>query len=177
MFRKSHVMKNLTIILSLILVLVSTAACSGVALPPGETPAPGAKESSLVTTLPNPPLSGIPPIIVPTGLPGATSATGATVTQPVIITLTAQNMTFDKTSITVPAGAKVTIIYNNMDKGVSHTFSLYKDSSATDKIFVGAPVTGPGTVNYNFTAPSTPGNYYFRDDVNPTTMNGTFIVQ
>lgn len=38
-------------------------------------------------------------------------------------------------------------------------------------------MTGPATTTYTFTAPSTPGTYFFRCDVHPTVMTGQFIVQ
>ncbi len=111
-----------------------------------------------------------------------TTSAGATSTTPaqggaVSIDLTAQNLAFDKTTITVPAGASVTINFNNKDTGVSHNFALYTDSSASSSIFVGQTVAGPGTTTYKFTAPSKAGSYFFRCDVHPTQMTGTFIVQ
>jgi len=60
---------------------------------------------------------------------------------------------------------------------VAHNFALYTDSSATTKIFQGTIITGPATTTYTFSAPSTPGTYFFRCDVHPTTMTGSFIVQ
>ncbi|HVN74616.1 MAG TPA: hypothetical protein VMT44_08495 [Methanoregula sp.] len=35
----------------------------------------------------------------------------------------------------------------------------------------------PFTGVYRFTAPETPGTYYFRCDVQPSVMNGEFIVR
>jgi len=64
-----------------------------------------------------------------------------------------------------------------MDAGVPHNFAVYTDSSSTTPIFKGPIVTGPTTTTYTFTAPSTPGSYFFRCDVHPTTMTGTFVVQ
>jgi plastocyanin len=93
------------------------------------------------------------------------------------IELTAQNEKFDKSTITVPAGATVTVTFTNKDSGVPHTFSVYTDASAATAIFKGQQVMGPGTTKYTFTAPSTPGTYYFRCDIHPTLMNGQFIVQ
>jgi plastocyanin len=90
--------------------------------------------------------------------------------------LTARNIAFDKTTLTVPAGATVALTFVNDDAGVPHNFALYTDSSATTAIFKGAIVTGQITTVYTFTAPSTPGTYYFRCDVHPTQMNGQFIV-
>jgi plastocyanin len=76
----------------------------------------------------------------------------------------------------VPAGAHVTIQFDNQDAGVPHNFALYTDSHATTRIFAGDFITGPGKVIYTFTAPSLPGNYFFRCDVHPETMTGTFVV-
>ena len=93
------------------------------------------------------------------------------------IMLTAKNMAFDKKTITVPAGASVTMTFDNKDAGVPHNFALYQDSSAAKAIFVGEIITGPSNTTYTFTAPSTPGNYFFRCDVHPTSMTGTFVVK
>jgi plastocyanin len=104
------------------------------------------------------------------------TATLTPTTTPINITidLVAKNLAFDKSTITVPAGANVTINFDNQD-GVSHNFALYTDSSADTLIFRGQLTTSPTT--YNFTAPSTPGNYFFRCDVHPTMMTGTFVVE
>jgi plastocyanin len=84
-------------------------------------------------------------------------------------------MAFDKGTITVSAGAKVTINFVNQDS-VPHNFGLYTDSSASKSIFVGQIVSA-SSVTYNFTAPTTPGTYFFRCDVHPQLMTGSFIVQ
>jgi len=105
------------------------------------------------------------------------TTTGGAAGQPTAITLTAQNVKFDKSTITVPAGAQVTVTFNNMDSGVPHNFAVYTDASASTAIFKGQIVNGPGTTTYTFTAPSTKGTYFFRCDVHPTTMTGQFIVQ
>jgi plastocyanin len=113
----------------------------------------------------------------------STSATSTTPTtspagEPVPINLVAQNMAFNLSTITVPAGAKVTINFDNKDSGIPHNFSLYKDSTATPPaLFQGQIIRGPATATYTFTAPTTPGNYFFRCDIHPTIMTGTFIVQ
>jgi plastocyanin len=102
-----------------------------------------------------------------------TSPSGGNTVQ---VTLTARNIAFDKSTITVPAGSTVVMVFNNMDSGVPHNFALYTDLHATSRIFVGDFNTGPKTVTYTFTAPATPGNYFFRCDVHPETMTGTFTV-
>ncbi len=113
-----------------------------------------------------------------TTTPPPTTTTPPPTTTPasVTISLAAQSFAFDKSTITVPRGASVTINFNNLDYQVPHNFAVYTDSSATTKIFQGAIISG-GTTTYTFTAPSTPGNYFFRCDVHPTQMTGTFIVQ
>jgi hypothetical protein len=95
----------------------------------------------------------------------------------VTIDLKAQNIAFDKKSITVPSGARVTINFNNQDAGIPHNFSIYTDSTAAGIIFRGDVVIGPAVKTYTFIAPADPGAYFFRCDVHPDIMNGQFIVQ
>lgn len=110
----------------------------------------------------------------------APPATTATQTggggQTVQMTLTAQNIAFDKTTLTAPAGSTVVMTFVNMDAGVPHNFALYTDSTANlaTRFFAGNFVTGVMTVTYTFTAPSKPGTYFFRCDVHPI-MSGSFI--
>jgi plastocyanin len=114
--------------------------------------------------------------------PNATSnATGGgqvamNVTGSTIIELAAKNIAFDKKTITVPAGAKVTVNFDNQDSGIPHNFAVYETSAAQKPIFKGEIITGPKKTTYTFTAPSKPGTYFFRCDVHPTQMTGQFIV-
>jgi plastocyanin len=85
-------------------------------------------------------------------------------------------MSFDKKTITVPAGADVNVNFTNADSGVQNNFSVYKDDTAKEAIFQGDPVTGPDSTTYSFTAPGDAGTYYFRSDNHPA-MNGQFIVK
>ena len=93
-----------------------------------------------------------------------------------VVNLTAENIAFDTDTITVPAGANVTVNFNNKDSGIPHNFAVYDSSLRSERIFVGEIITGPATINYTFTAPSEPGTYYFQCDVHPS-MNGDFIVE
>ncbi|MGD1118517.1 MAG: cupredoxin domain-containing protein [Dehalococcoidales bacterium] len=114
----------------------------------------------------------------PTPTPTATGTpTPTAAPQSVTINLTAQGMAFDLSTITVPAGASVTLVFTNKDTGIPHNFALYTDSTASKSIFIGQIIRGTNTVTYTFTAPSTPGSYFFRCDVHPTSMIGTFVVQ
>ncbi len=90
------------------------------------------------------------------------------------INLSASENIFDKTSITVPAGAIVAIVFDNKDS-VLHNFALYETSAATNSFFVGELISRK-TITYIFMAPTTPGTYFFRCDLHPIIMTGNFIV-
>ena len=133
----------------------------------------GCSTTSSTTTTTASPTTTQPTTTSPTTTPPTTTPSGQTVT----IDLIAQNIAFSKSTITVPAGATVKVNFDNKDSGVAHNFALYTNSSATTSIFVGDIITGPATITYTFLAPSTPGSYFFRCDIHPTMMIGTFIVQ
>ena len=95
--------------------------------------------------------------------------------QAVTVNISSLNYRFDKSNISVPAGANVTIVYENKE-AVPHNVAIYTTPAATQVIFKGEVITGPKTITYNFTAPTTPGDYFFRCDVHPTVMTGTFTV-
>jgi len=154
------VIKKVFIILSLVLVLV-LAACAGSTI-----------TTTTQTTTPAP-----TPTPTPTFTTTQTTTPAPTPT-PVSINLISKNIAFNMGTITVLAGSTVTINFDNQDSGIGHNFSLYKDSSAPlPAIFRGQIITGPKEIIYTFTAPTTPGTYFFRCDPHPTTMNGNFIVQ
>ena len=95
----------------------------------------------------------------------------------VTIDLVAANIAFNLQTITVPAGARVTINFDNRDAGVPHNFALYRDSSAQQSIYIGQTIDGRAEITYTFDAPTEPGSYFFRCDPHPAQMTGTFIVQ
>jgi len=121
---------------------------------PAKTETPAATETTSVTT-------------------AATTAAGGGIAT---VEIVADNTAFDTSTITVPAGAQVTIIFDNRDAGILHNVAVYTDSSAAEEIFVGEIIAGPAGTTYTFTAPSDPGTYYFRCDVHPF-MNGDFVVE
>jgi plastocyanin len=94
----------------------------------------------------------------------------------VTIDLVAHDIAFNTSKITVPAGAEVTVHFKNEDAGIPHNFAVYETRAAEHAIFRGKIITGPSSITYHFTAPSAPGTYFFRCDVHPTIMNGTFVV-
>jgi plastocyanin len=95
--------------------------------------------------------------------------------QAVTVNISALNYRFDKSNITVPAGANVTMVFDNKE-AVPHNVAIYTTSAAIEVIFKGEVITGPKTITYTFTAPTTPGDYFFRCDVHPAVMTGTFTV-
>lgn len=97
--------------------------------------------------------------------------------QAVTVAISAHNFAFSTSVITVPAGASVKVNFNNQDSGTTHTFSVYTSSAATTSVFIGSGITGVSSTTYSFTAPTTPGTYYFRCDIHPSQMHGSFVVQ
>lgn len=94
----------------------------------------------------------------------------------VTVEIAAEHVAFGTDTITVPAGAEVTMNFENRDDGIPHNVAIYTDPSAAEAIFVGEIITGPAEVTYTFTAPEEPGTYFFRCDVHPF-MNGELVVE
>jgi plastocyanin len=91
-----------------------------------------------------------------------------------VVEITAQNLQFDRSSLTAPASQAFTLVFHNDDAGVPHNVAVYTNSSATRSLFVGKVFNGPSVMDYQ--VPSIPaGSYFFRCDVHPQ-MNGTLVV-
>jgi plastocyanin len=119
------------------------------------------------------PSSSTPPN---TGLSTKPTGTSTGSAGAVTIDISAKNTAFDTNKITVQAGAQVTINFTNDDAGVPHNIAFYTDKTASTPIYVGKTIQGVATTTYTFTAPTTPGTYFFRCDVHPSIMTGDFIV-
>lgn len=89
--------------------------------------------------------------------------------------VSAMNTAFDTDCLAAPAGSPFKIVFDNMDPGVPHNISIYTDETAANALFTGDLLTGPDTVTYRVGALEA-GTYFFRCDVHPTTMTGTFVV-
>lgn len=96
---------------------------------------------------------------------------------PVSVKLVAKNTLFDKRTISASPGSQMTVDLDNEDAGVLHNIAFYTNRTATTKIAASNPTAGVATEEVKFSAPSAPGNYFFRCDVHPDTMNGTFTVR
>jgi plastocyanin len=91
--------------------------------------------------------------------------------------LAAENIAYDLSELSAPAGASVRLVFDNDDEGIPHNFSLYESAESEDPLFAGDVITGVDSVNYEFPAPAEPGTYHFHCDIHPTQMTGDFIVE
>lgn len=109
--------------------------------------------------------------------PASPADGGGDVGNAVDLELAAENTTYDVDELSAPAGAAVTLVFDNDDEGLQHNFSLYESEESTDPIFEGERITGIDSIDYEFTAPEDPGTYHYHCDVHPTAMTGEFIVE
>jgi nitrite reductase (NO-forming) len=108
---------------------------------------------------------------------GSGSSSGASCTPSgAQLSLVAMNTAFDTDCLAAPAGEPFTIDFQNKDPGVPHNVSIYTDPTATTALFTGEVVSGPASTTYEVPALKA-GTYFFRCDVHPTTMTGTFVVK
>ncbi len=82
---------------------------------------------------------------------------------------------FDVTDISVPAGQPVTLTADNQDTGILHNWALYTDESASEQL-AATEICIDCTETITFEPPP-PGDYFFRCDVHPIQMVGTFVVE
>lgn len=86
---------------------------------------------------------------------------------------------FDATDITVPAGQPVTLTADNQEPGVFHNWAVYESREAAESgegSIAATPLCFDCTETITFELPG-PGDYFFRCDVHPLQMVGTFTVQ
>jgi plastocyanin len=129
---------------------------------------------------PSPSPAGSQPSGSPSPSPSAATcrpsgSTRITVTAPVGASVNG----FGQTCLAVRAGVDFSVAFSNDDTGQLHTWSLFTDSSAAQRLG-GAPsaseaITGPAEKTYQLKALQ-PGSYFYRCDVHPTVMTGTLVV-
>ena len=112
-----------------------------------------------------------------TSQPPAQGSPAGTAQAGVLTITTPSDIHFDKTELTVAAGAKVTVRYTN-DSPIPHNIDFYNGQNANAPSLGMTPIgPGPNDVQtVTFTAPSSPGSYYFQCDVHTTQMDGKLIV-
>ncbi len=121
--------------------------------------------------------SGQTPTSAGGGLPPAHGHEGATGTcspagvEPVVV---AQGNAFDKTCLAVAANRAFTISFDNKD-ATAHGFTIAESETSTNNLFQQAPVRGPQRVTLNV-GPLRPGTFFFKCQVHPGQMKGTFVV-
>lgn len=89
------------------------------------------------------------------------------------IRVVGENIACDTTRITAPAGKRVTITFENRDRGIPHNFHL--DAGAAGD-FTTEVAVGPATQVLQFTIRQ-PGSYRYVCDVHPAQMRGTLAVR
>jgi hypothetical protein len=86
---------------------------------------------------------------------------------------------FDKDCLAVEAAQPYTIEFDNQDPGQLHNVNVYADDSATESLLLPpgeGTITGPDQTSYEGEPIEEAGEFFFRCDVHPTTMTGTFVV-
>jgi plastocyanin len=116
-------------------------------------------------------------VVVATAVIACSGAVGSSTMPPSIdpnaLTIVAKDLQFSTAALTAPAGEPFQITFDNQD-GAPHNVAIYRDPSATDKVFVEEPFGGPAVVIYDVPALET-GEYFFRCDVHPD-MKGTLSI-
>ncbi len=103
--------------------------------------------------------------------PGGAGAGG----EPVTLTETAKDVVFTEAELEAPAGAPITIDFDNQDGGIPHNMRIFEgDAAEGTPVFEGEIITGPAKAAYDV-GPLAPGAYLFDCVVHPT-MTGTLTV-
>jgi outer membrane protein assembly factor BamB len=91
--------------------------------------------------------------------------------------ITPEGSTFDRDTLTVPAGAEVVVTYDNRSD-VPHNVVFFAGADASAPVLARSDVeVGPTVQILTFTAPDAPGEYLFHCDPHPTLMAGTLVVE
>jgi plastocyanin len=90
------------------------------------------------------------------------------------VTVTAKDLKFGQSEITVPADEAFDLVFDNQE-GAPHNVAIYTDSSASTKISVGDIFSGPAQKTQSVPALAA-GTYFFRCDVHPD-MQGSIVAE
>ena len=95
------------------------------------------------------------------------------------VEVVAFNIAFDMDTITVQSDGEVRVRLDNRDDGVDHNIAFYMSATDTTPVSdgsVGLVFPGPAMDDTVFEIPAA-GEYFFRCDIHPIQMTGTFIVE
>lgn len=148
--------------LAAVLTMLAVVACTSA--PPGWTYAPAPSATPLPSVVPGD--SGA----APSGsvAPSESAAPGA-------IELTALNIAFDKSELTVPADTPFQLVFHNQDASIQHNVAIHEGSATGPEVFKGEIFPGVATKTYDVPAIAV-GTYGFVCTVHPN-MTGTLTAQ
>jgi plastocyanin len=113
---------------------------------------------------------------VVTGLPASAATQETTCTADgTALALVAEDNTFDKDCLAVPADQAFTIELDNQDPGIPHNVSLYDTANGNTTLYKGEIIYGPGKITYTVPAQAK-GSYEFICDPHAEFMRGAFLV-
>jgi plastocyanin len=104
---------------------------------------------------------------------GASGRTAAPSIDPNALTISAKDLAFATNTLSAPAGKPFQIAFDNQESA-PHNIAIYRDGSASEKLFGSDPFSGPALVRYDV-PPLAAGTYFFRCDVHPN-MSGQLTV-
>ena len=84
---------------------------------------------------------------------------------PDALRIAADDLAFSTGALSAPADEPFQIAFDNLESA-PHNVAIYRDDSATEKVFGSDPFSGPALVTYDVPAMA-PGSYFFRCDVHP----------
>jgi plastocyanin len=115
----------------------------------------------------------------PTGAPAAECEPEGGTELSVAAPAGASSAGFDNDCLAMDAGTAFTVTFDNQDDAIPHNWTLYTDSSASQRLGgsegVQDPTDGGQSSTYEVD-PLDPGTYFFRCDFHPTSMTGSFVV-
>jgi plastocyanin len=85
------------------------------------------------------------------------------------VIVSADNLAFDQTEVSVPAGVPFTILFKNLE-GEPHNIAIYTDASRSERLFAGEVITN-AEILYEVPALQA-GSYFFDCQLHPE-MIGT----
>ena len=104
---------------------------------------------------------------------GPSSRTTDSSIDPHAVTIAARDLKFSMSTISAPANEPFQLAFDNQESA-PHNVAIYRDNSATERVFESDPFGGPAVVAYDV-PPLAAGTYVFRCDVHPD-MSGQLTV-